>query len=61
MRYRKRKIGLLYKCWNCGHISNIWSIYCDTCGVDKMQYDNKYNVLDNKKKNNVYYVANGSA
>lgn len=55
----KKNIGLLYKCWHCGHISNIWSIYCK-CGADKMINGNNNNVLVNKEKNNANYVANGS-
>jgi hypothetical protein len=57
---RRYKVGLLRKCWNCGHTSVIWKITCDNCKTDKMQKydDNNNDVLDYKKKTNAYYVAN---
>lgn len=65
MKYRikrRYRIGLLRKCWHCGHVSKTWQIFCENCGVDKMKKDdNEYNVLDNSKKNNAYYVADGGA
>jgi hypothetical protein len=57
VKYKRKKKGLLCKCWKCGYESKIWKINCDNCKIDKMEKDDNNNVFDYKKENNVYYVA----